>query len=101
MEQQVFVDLIVVLVLPFAHLADHFVLLVLGPRTGRPSFDDHSRVQTTRPLEELVALEGRLTSLYSSLLDTLAHPCTILYQVPCPPGLPVSKGASLPNPCPG
>ena len=40
-----FVDLIVVLVLPFAHLADHFVLLVLGPRTGRPSFADHSRVQ--------------------------------------------------------
>ena len=41
-----FVDLIVVLVLPFAHLADHFVLLVLGPRTGRPSFDDHSRVHS-------------------------------------------------------
>jgi len=42
--------------------------------------EEAANLKTARPLEELVALEGRLTSLYSSLLDTLAHPCTILYQ---------------------
>ena len=54
-----FVDLIVVLVLPFAHLADHFVLLDLGPCTGRPSFADHSRVQVRAHEEREGGAGGR------------------------------------------